>query len=70
MMTHFDISTLDDEQLIPEKPAAEMLGMSQAWLQRDRWAGATVPFVRFGRAVRYRVGTLRSEIRRRTVAAT
>jgi hypothetical protein len=58
-----------DDDLIDERAAARMLGMSTAWLQRDRWAGATVPFVRMGRAIRYRVGTLRDEIRKRTVEA-
>jgi FMN phosphatase YigB (HAD superfamily) len=58
-----------DDDLIDERAAARILGMSTAWLQRDRWAGATVPFVRMGRAIRYRVGTLRDEIRKRTVQA-
>jgi FMN phosphatase YigB (HAD superfamily) len=58
-----------DDDLIDERAAARMLGMSTAWLQRDRWAGASVPFVRMGRAIRYRVGTLRDEIRKRTVQA-
>ena len=35
--------------------AARYLGVSKAFLERDRWAGARVPFVRIGsRAVRYR----------------
>jgi hypothetical protein len=58
----------DDNQLISEKPAAEIIGMSVAWLQRDRWAGATIPYVKFGRAIRYRVGDLRAEIEKRRVA--
>ena len=41
--------------LLTTKQAAEILGVSIAFLERDRWAGARVPFVKVGsRAVRYR----------------
>jgi hypothetical protein len=51
-----------DSQLLTTKEAAKFLGMSEAFLERDRWegnrapggAGCRVPFVRVGkRAVRY-----------------
>lgn len=39
--------------------AAAYLGVSKAFLERDRWAGARIPFVRIGaRAVRYRQSDL------------
>lgn len=42
-------------QLLTTKQAAHLLGVSAAYLERDRWAGAKVPFVRIGkRAIRYR----------------
>jgi len=41
--------------LLTTKQAAQILGVSIAFLERDRWAGARVPFVKIGsRAVRYR----------------
>ena len=39
--------------------AARYLGLSKAFLERDRWAGARVPFIKIGaRAVRYRLQDL------------
>ena len=41
--------------LLTTKQAAQILGVSIAFLERDRWAGARVPFVKIGtRADRYR----------------
>lgn len=41
--------------LLSTKEAARLLGVSKAFLDRDRWAGARIPFIRVGaRAVRYR----------------
>ncbi|MFP1645694.1 helix-turn-helix domain-containing protein [Pontitalea aquivivens] len=37
-----------------QRQAAEYLGKSEKWFERDRWAGATIPYVKVGRAVRYR----------------
>jgi excisionase family DNA binding protein len=44
-----------ENKLLTTAEAATLLGVSKAFLERDRWAGARVPFVRVGaRAVRYR----------------
>jgi len=41
-------------QLLTTPQAAEFLGVSVAFLERDRWAGARVPYIKVGsRAVRY-----------------
>lgn len=58
-------------RLLTTKEAARYLGVSEAFLERDRWAGARIPFVRIGsRAVRYELSALeayvRSQIRRST----
>ena len=46
-------------QLLTTQQASEYLGVSKAFLERDRWAGAKIPFVRVGlRAVRYRIADL------------
>ncbi|MCB1938897.1 MAG: helix-turn-helix domain-containing protein [Rhodocyclaceae bacterium] len=49
--------------LVTTKEAARVLGVSKAFLDRDRWAGARIPFVRIGsRAVRYRLEDLETYI--------
>lgn len=58
-------------ELLNTTAAAQYLGVSKAFLERDRWAGARVPFVKIGtRAVRYRLDDLNefieSRIRRST----
>lgn len=58
-------------RILTTKDAAAYLGVSKAFLERDRWAGARIPFVRVGsRAVRYRAtdldAYLNSRIRRST----
>ena len=41
--------------LLTTKEAARILGVSKAFLDKDRWAGARIPFIKVGsRAVRYR----------------
>lgn len=49
--------------LLNTTQAAHYLGLSKAFLERDRWAGAKVPFIKIGsRAVRYRLQDLESYI--------
>jgi hypothetical protein len=53
-------STESDLALLPEQEAAKVLNMSTSWLSKDRTSGRApiVPFVRLGRAVRYRKADL------------
>ena len=54
------------DKLLTTKQAAPILGVSEAFLERDRWAGAKVPFIRVGsRAVRYRLCDLQGYIESR-----
>ncbi|MEW8334598.1 MAG: helix-turn-helix domain-containing protein [Candidatus Thiodiazotropha sp.] len=49
--------------LLNTAEAAKYLGVSKAFLERDRWAGARIPFVKIGaRAVRYRADDLNTYI--------
>lgn len=49
--------------LLTTKQAAYYLGVSAAFLERDRWAGARIPFIKVGtRSVRYRQTDLDSFI--------
>ncbi len=51
------------DKLLTTKEAAPILGISVAFLERDRWAGARVPYIKIGsRAVRYRMSDLNAYI--------
>lgn len=51
------------DKLLNTQEAAQLLGVSKAFLERDRWAGARVPFIKVGsRAVRYRLSDLEGYI--------
>lgn len=60
------------EKLLTTRDAAALLCVSVAFLERDRWAGARIPFVKIGsRAVRYRLSDLEQFIvARRSSAMT
>ncbi|MBT3022859.1 MAG: helix-turn-helix domain-containing protein [Candidatus Thiodiazotropha sp. (ex Lucina aurantia)] len=52
-----------NQSLLTTQEAAQFLGVSKAFLERDRWAGARIPFVKIGaRAVRYRADDLNTYI--------
>lgn len=58
-------------KLLNTKQAAEYLGISSAFLERDRWAGAQVPFVKIGtRSVRYRLSDLDAYIESKVRVST
>jgi len=58
-------------KLLTTKEAAHFLGMSESFLERDRWAGAQIPFIRVGaRAVRYEPSTLEAFVRSRIRTST
>lgn len=59
------------ERLLTTKEAAQFLRVSEAFLERDRWAGARIPFIRVGaRAVRYERSTLEAYIETRRRSST
>ena len=62
-------------RLVSTKEAARILGVSVAFLERDRWAGnlneagPRIPYVRTGkRAVRYRLADLRDHIQNNLIS--
>lgn len=59
-----------DKELFSSKEAARYLGMSVAFLERDRWAGARIAFVKIGRSVRYRRTELDQYIQSHTRRST
>lgn len=59
------------DNLLTTKEAAPILGVSIAFLERDRWAGARIPYIQIGsRAVRYRMSDLMSFIESRMRLST
>lgn len=57
--------------LLTTAQAAHYLCVSKAFLERDRWAGARVPFIRIGsRTVRYRRTDLDAYIEHRVRRST
>ena len=76
-MNKFDPNKLSNgsSQLLTSAQAADMLGMSKAFLARDRWAGKRfgkgpqVPFIKCGgRAVRYLLEDVQTHIAKSRVA--
>lgn len=60
---------MSSNKLLNTTQAAEFLGVSKAFLERDRWAGPTIPFVRIGsRTVRYKGSDLESYIAARSTS--
>ena len=54
--------------LIKQSEAASYLGLSEATLERDRWRGGDIPFIRVGpRSIRYDLDELNTYIERKTV---
>lgn len=49
-------------KLLTQKETAEILGVSEKWLERDRWVERRVPFTKIGRFVRYRAADLNAYI--------
>ena len=57
--------------LLNTKEAANYLSLSEAFLERDRWAGAKVPFIKISaRAVRYRLDDLEKYVESRMRKST
>ncbi|QPJ64190.1 MAG: helix-turn-helix domain-containing protein [Candidatus Nitrohelix vancouverensis] len=55
---------VEQDRLLTTREAAKFLNVSEAFLERDRWAGARIPFVRVGaRAVRYELSSLKAYVK-------
>jgi predicted DNA-binding transcriptional regulator AlpA len=54
--------------LIKQSEAASYLGLSEATLERDRWRGGDIPYIKIGpRAIRYDLEQLNKYIEHNTV---
>jgi len=60
-----------DRKLLTTIEAARYLGVSAAFLERDRWAGARIPFIKVGaKAVRYRPADLEAYLEKQKCYST
>jgi predicted DNA-binding transcriptional regulator AlpA len=64
------MSPNDDDTLLDEREAAEMLKTSASSLQKQRHTGNGPPFVKIGHLVRYRRPDLRTYVAERIVRST
>mgnify|MGYP003999647175 FL=1 len=56
------------KKLVGQKEASEYLGLSEATLERDRWRGGNIPYIRVGpRSIRYSLDQLEEYVLSRTV---
>ena len=59
------------KKLVGQKEAANYLNLSEATLERDRWRGGDIPYIKVGpRAIRYSLDQLEDYIQSRTVGRT
>ena len=57
-----------NKRLVGQKEAAQYLNLSEATMERDRWRGGNIPYIRIGpRAIRYDLEQLDDYIDRNTV---
>jgi hypothetical protein len=56
------------KNLVKQKEAADYLDLSEATLERDRWRGGEIPYIRVGpRAIRYDLTQLNTYLETKTV---
>lgn len=58
---------VDSSRLLNEKETADMLGISVKTLQKWRYLGIGVPFVKVGRLVRYKIECILEYLRKNEV---
>jgi len=56
------------KHLLTTKEAAEFLTLSEAFLEKDRWSGPKISFIKVGsRAVRYRLEDLEAYLKKQII---
>lgn len=46
----------DPDRLLKQRDLCQLLEKSEAWAERQRWAGTGPGYIKLGRSVRYRAG--------------
>jgi predicted DNA-binding transcriptional regulator AlpA len=55
------------DRLLTQQQVVEWTGMSSAWFEMSRFKGTGIPYVRMGRAIRYRSSDVQNFITARMV---
>ncbi len=50
------------DRLLNQKEVAEWIGMSEAWMEMCRFRGVGIPYIKIGRACRYRTSDVQEYI--------
>ena len=66
------MSNIEFPELLSVSQAADLLGMSDSWLNKNRWSirCECIPYVKIGKRVRYRKTDLIVWVNQQAVAAT
>ena len=60
---------IEEEKLLTTKEAAYYLNVSPQFLERDRWSGPRIPYIKVGsRAVRYKLSDLKHHLGENTIS--
>jgi len=51
--------TEQQDRLLTQAQVAEWTGMSAAWFEMNRFKGVGIPYVKMGRAIRYKTSDVR-----------
>jgi predicted DNA-binding transcriptional regulator AlpA len=57
------------DRLISQADVADWTGMSKAWLEQSRFRGTGIPYVKIGKAVRYRTSDVQRFINEHVISA-
>lgn len=57
------------DKLITQADVADWTGMSKAWLEQSRFRNTGIPYVKIGKAVRYRTSDVQRYINEHVVSA-
>ena len=63
------LSIKDHQPLLNEAQVGEILGVSRAWLWRDRQKNREIPFIKLGGCIRYRLLDIESHIEKNIIGA-
>jgi len=55
------------DRLLRQGEVAKMIGMSEAWLEQSRFRGTGIPYIRLGRAIRYRMSVVQQWLEKHSV---
>jgi predicted DNA-binding transcriptional regulator AlpA len=56
------------DPLLNQKQTADILSMSEAWLEQSRFRGTGLPYIKIGKSVRYKLSDIQAWISDHTVA--